>query len=164
MILTQKTLNLLRFCSFSGRADVENQDDIFIVPSKLFLSGRMSALPRIHGHKEEMLQSLWLYKNAEGQLARASANLRSARSEYDRIKRIRQSDPGAASESMLVQRLEAVDTARADIAALTASVQAAQNRLDDTNLTAPFDGYISKRYVENFRKCGLRSLFSVLIF
>jgi membrane fusion protein, multidrug efflux system len=93
-------------------------------------------------------------RNAEGQLARSSANLRSARSEYDRIKRIRQSDPGAASESMLVQRLEAVDTAKADIAALNASVQAAQNRLDDTNLTAPFDGYISKRYVENFQEVG----------
>lgn len=91
-------------------------------------------------------------RNAEGQLARARASLSSARSEYDRIQRIRQSDPGAASESMLVQRLEAVDTARADIAALTASVQAAQNRLDDTRLTAPFDGYISRRYVENFQK------------
>ncbi len=90
--------------------------------------------------------------NAEGRLARANASLSSAQSEYDRIKRIRQADPGAASESMLVRRLEAVATASADIAALTASVQAAQNRLDDTRLTAPFDGYISKRHVENFQE------------
>lgn len=91
-------------------------------------------------------------RNAEGQLAKAYAALRSAKSEYDRIKRIRDADPGAASESMLVKRQEAVDTILADIASLTASVEAARNSLDDTYLRASFDGFISKRYAENFQE------------
>lgn len=91
-------------------------------------------------------------RNAEGQLARAHASLVSAKSEYDRIMRIRNSDPGAASESMLVKRKEAVDTITADIASLTALVESAKNNLNDTNLKAPFDGIVSRRYVDNFQE------------
>ncbi|SHO50373.1 efflux RND transporter periplasmic adaptor subunit [Desulfopila aestuarii] len=91
-------------------------------------------------------------RNAEGQLAKAQAALRSAESEYDRILRIRKSDPGAASESMLVKRKEAVDTITADIHSLSASVESAKNSLSDTYLKASFDGIVSKRYVDNFQE------------
>ena len=91
-------------------------------------------------------------QNIRGQLAKAQATLRSAESEYDRIVRIRKSDPGAASEAMLVKRKEAMDEATADIISLTSQVESAQNSLNDTSLTAPFDGVISKRYVDNFQE------------
>lgn len=91
-------------------------------------------------------------QNTIGQLAKAEAALRRAESEYDRIVRIRKSDPGAASEAMLVKRKEAVDEANAEIISLTARVESARNSLDDTSLTAPFDGVISKRYVDNFQE------------
>ncbi len=91
-------------------------------------------------------------REAEGQLAKGVAALRSAKSEYDRIKRIRNADPGAASESMLVRRQESVDTTTADLASLTASVEAAKNHLDDTYLRASFDGIVSRRFVDNFQE------------
>lgn len=91
-------------------------------------------------------------KNALGRMARAKAALSSARSEYERIKRIRETDAGAASESMLVRRREAVEQARADIESLEATVKAARDSLADTSLRAPFDGVVSRRYVENFQE------------
>ncbi len=91
-------------------------------------------------------------KNARGRMARAQAALSSAQSEFERIQRIRKTDPGAASESMLVRRREAVDKALADIASLEATVKAARDSLADTYLRAPFDGVVSKRYVENFQE------------
>ena len=90
--------------------------------------------------------------NARGQMAKAQAALSSARSEFDRIERIRKADPGAASESMLVKRREAMDKAQADIASLEATVKAARDNLADPSLRAPFDGVVSKRYVENFQE------------
>lgn len=91
-------------------------------------------------------------KNAGGQMARAKAAFSRARSEYERIKRIRDTDPGAASESMLVRRREGMAQARADIDSLEATVKAARDSLADTYLRAPFDGVVSKRYVENFQE------------
>lgn len=91
-------------------------------------------------------------RETEGQLAKGVAALSSAQSEYDRIKRIRNADPGAASESMLIRRQESVDTTTAEIASLTASREAAKNRLEDTYLKASFDGIVSRRYVDNFQE------------
>jgi RND family efflux transporter MFP subunit len=91
-------------------------------------------------------------KNARGRMARAQAALSSARSEFERIQSIRKTDPGATSESMLVRRREAVDKALADIASLEATVKAARDSLADTYLRAPFNGVVSKRYVENYQE------------
>ena len=50
-------------------------------------------------------------RNAQGQFGNVRAALESARSEYERILRIRKQDPGATSESMVVKRREAMDRA-----------------------------------------------------
>jgi RND family efflux transporter MFP subunit len=95
-------------------------------------------------------------RNAQGRLAKAKAVLSGAQSEYDRILRIKKQDSGAASESMVVRRREAVDRARADIKSAQAAVDAAKDMLGYTVLKAPFDGTISKRYVDNFQEIGAK--------
>jgi RND family efflux transporter MFP subunit len=90
--------------------------------------------------------------NAQGQLAKAKAALESAQSEYNRILRIQKQDPGAASESMVVKRREAVDQAKAEIKSTQAAVDAAQDKLGYTTLRAPFTGVVSRRYVDNFQE------------
>ncbi len=47
-------------------------------------------------------------------------------------------------------RLEEIEAAEARISRLSTNLKAAQNALDDTQLKAPFDGYVSRRHVENF--------------
>ncbi len=91
-------------------------------------------------------------RNAQGQLAKVKAALQSAQSEYDRILRIQKQDPGAASESMVVKRREAVDRAKAEIKSAQAAVDTAKDKLGYTTLRAPFAGVISKRYVDNFQE------------
>ena len=91
-------------------------------------------------------------RNAQGQLARVKAALAAAQSEYDRILRIQKQDPGAASESMVVKRREAVDQAKAELDSAQAAVDAAQDKLGYTTLRAPFAGVVSKRYADNFQE------------
>jgi multidrug efflux system membrane fusion protein len=91
-------------------------------------------------------------RSAQGQLARVKAALESAQSEYDRILRIQKQDPGAASESMVVKRREAVDQAKAEIDSAQAAVDTARDKLGYTTLRAPFGGVVSKRYVDNFQE------------
>jgi multidrug efflux system membrane fusion protein len=91
-------------------------------------------------------------RNARGQLEKAKAALESARSEYDRILRIQKQDPGAASESMVVLRREALDRSKAEIDSAQAAVDFARDQLGYTTLRAPFGGVISKRYVDNYQE------------
>lgn len=48
-------------------------------------------------------------------------------------------------------RPEDLDAKRSEIKALEAAVASAKNQLDYTTLTAPFDGKVAARYVENFQ-------------
>ncbi|MGD9031506.1 MAG: efflux RND transporter periplasmic adaptor subunit [Desulfobacteraceae bacterium] len=91
-------------------------------------------------------------RNAEGQLARAKAALERANSEYNRILRIRKKDPGAASQSMVDRRREAVEKSKAEINALQATLDAAKLQLSYTYLRAPFSGVIATRHVENYQE------------
>ncbi|MFH2065177.1 MAG: efflux RND transporter periplasmic adaptor subunit [Pseudomonadota bacterium] len=91
-------------------------------------------------------------RNAGGQLEKAKAALESAQSEYDRILRIQKQDPGAASESMLVLRRQALDQSKAEIDSAQAAVDTARDQLGYTTLRAPFGGVISKRYVDNYQE------------
>jgi RND family efflux transporter MFP subunit len=91
-------------------------------------------------------------KNAKGQLAKANAALSRAQKEYDRIVRIREQDPGAASESMVDRRRADLDKAKADIKSIQATVDAAKDKLNYTYLRAPFSGVIATRYVDNFQE------------
>ncbi len=91
-------------------------------------------------------------RSAQGQLEKAKAVLESARSEYDRILRIQKQDPGAASESMVVLRRQALDQSKAEIDSAQAAVDTARDQLGYTTLKAPFGGVISKRYVDNYQE------------
>jgi RND family efflux transporter MFP subunit len=89
-------------------------------------------------------------RTAQGRLSRAKAAEQRARSDYRRIVKIRDEDPGAASESLLEQKREALDGALANMRSLKAKVSKARDQLNYTKLKAPFDGRIVATYVENF--------------
>lgn len=91
-------------------------------------------------------------RSAEGKLTEARAALKLAQSEYERVKRIREKDPGAVSEAMVDKRREALNRAQGQIESLKALVDDAKNRLSYTYLRAPFGGVIAKRYVDNFQE------------
>ena len=91
-------------------------------------------------------------RNAQGQLEKAKAAQESAQSEYHRILRIQKQDPGAASESMVVLRREALDSSMAEIDSAQAAVDTARDQLGYTTLRAPFGGVVSKRYVDNYQE------------
>jgi len=91
-------------------------------------------------------------RNAEAHLAKARASLEGSRSEYERILRIQRQDPGAASESMVVKRREALEKSSAEMASARSDVDAARDKLDYTTLRAPFAGIVSRRYADNFQE------------
>ena len=82
-------------------------------------------------------------RSAQGQYGNVRAALESAKSEYERILRIRKQDPGATSESMVVKRREAMDRATAELESVQAAVDAARDKLGYTSLHAPFSGIVS---------------------
>jgi len=88
--------------------------------------------------------------NATGQLAKATAALDLAKKEYERVLRIRKTDPGAISQATFDARLGELQSARSQVASLQAGVSAARDALDDTQLTAPFSGTVVKKFVENY--------------
>lgn len=47
-------------------------------------------------------------------------------------------------------RIEDIEAAEARIQRLAVDFEAAENALEDTRLKAPFDGYVSRRFVENY--------------
>lgn len=125
------------------------------------VQGRLSQLPVDEGQMVKVGQLIAQldqkdFKNnlrvAQGQLAKAKAALESAQSEYDRILRIQKKDPGAASESMVVRRREALDQSRAQIESAQAAVDTARDELGYATLRAPFGGVVSKRYVDNYQE------------
>ncbi len=89
-------------------------------------------------------------RNAEGNLQRARANLTRAQSDYERNLNIQRRNQGLITPAEIDQSREARDVAKADVAALEASVDAAKDALSYTYLRAPFDGTIVATYVQNF--------------
>lgn len=89
-------------------------------------------------------------RNAEGNLQRAVATQRRAKDDYDRVFGLQKKNPGAISEAAVDHAREAVEVAKADIAAFEASVDAAKDSLSYTSLRAPFAGTIVATYFENF--------------
>jgi len=90
-------------------------------------------------------------QNAEAQLERAKASLVQAQADYQRVLNIRKQDPGATSQAEVDKKREARDRARANIKAFEASVTAAKDRLSYTELTAPFTGTVTAKFVDNFQ-------------
>jgi len=88
--------------------------------------------------------------NAEAQISKASAGLDLAESEYARVARVYDKDPGAVSKSMVDVRRAQLDTAKAQVISAKAALERAKDNLNYTFLKAPFDGIIVERFVEQF--------------
>jgi RND family efflux transporter MFP subunit len=117
-------------------------------------------------------------RRMEANLAKADAAVKLAQAEYDRIVRIKQADPGAVSQGMLDRATERKERAEAELRAakeelgigkvgarpediqaqeaqiksLAAARDYAKLKLSYTYLRAPFNGVISRRYVDNFQE------------
>ncbi|MCK5286665.1 MAG: efflux RND transporter periplasmic adaptor subunit, partial [Thermodesulfovibrionia bacterium] len=89
-------------------------------------------------------------RNAQGQLDRARAALKLAQSDYDRVVRIRDKDPGAISQAMIDAKLGERDSAKAQVTSLEAQVATTKDALSYTYLKAPFKGTVVETFVENF--------------
>ncbi len=89
-------------------------------------------------------------RNAQGRLDRVKAVLTRAVSDFRRINNIIREDPGAASETLLDQKREALDAAKAEVRSLKATLDTAKDQLSYTYLRDPFDGTVVATYVENF--------------
>jgi len=90
-------------------------------------------------------------RSARGELNESIAIMKRAEADYKRVKNIFETDPGAISQISVDNALQARDSARAKVDALTASVATKKDRLKYTYLKAPFDGVVVNKYVENFQ-------------
>ena len=89
--------------------------------------------------------------SVRGELKRAEAELVLAKVEYERGIEVQRRGTGLISDSEVDKRRAARDRTAATVASLTASVASAQDRLDDTDLVAPFNGTVVATFVENFQ-------------
>ena len=148
-------LNALQERSFPGRARAAQEVDL-----SFRITGPLIARPVSVGDevKEGELVARMdprdfkvRLREAEGNLQRARANEQRAQTDYDRNLSIQKKDPGAISQAAIDRSQEALALAKADIAALEATVDGASDDLSDTSLLAPFDGTIVRTFVENFQ-------------
>jgi multidrug efflux system membrane fusion protein len=91
-------------------------------------------------------------RNVQGLLKEAEAALSLAKQEYQRIQNTKRRDAGAVSAVDIDRKREELNAAKGRIRALKAEVADAQNKLDHTQLTAPFTGWVAKRMVDNFQE------------
>ncbi len=89
-------------------------------------------------------------QNAQGNLDEAKAALKASQADLNRVLNIRKQDPGAISKTAIDRAVEERDSDQATIKALEAAVDDAQNRLERTTLTAPFDSTVVAKYVSIF--------------
>jgi RND family efflux transporter MFP subunit len=89
-------------------------------------------------------------RTAQGQLANAIAVRKRAKADLDRLLRIQKKDPGAVSQTLIDKASQNKDSAQAEIQSLTATVDQTKDQLSYTSLKAPFDGIITKTYMEAF--------------
>ena len=89
-------------------------------------------------------------RNVQGQLESEKAVLKRAEADYERVVRIKKQDPGAVSQSLIDRNRQLVDSTRANIRSLQASVASARDKLSYTYLKAPFNGIVTSTYVENY--------------
>ncbi|WP_206185913.1 efflux RND transporter periplasmic adaptor subunit [Sphingosinicella sp. BN140058] len=91
-------------------------------------------------------QSQAALAQSQAQLARAQATLANARTELARSRTLAASQ--AASTEEVEQRLAALRTAEADVAAARAAIRAQQLGVGFTRVTAPISGLVSERRVD----------------
>lgn len=87
---------------------------------------------------------------ADGQLRAAQARARKAAADYRRIQNVFEEDPGATSETAVDLARSARDSTAASVNSLNSAAKSALNKVNYTNLMAPFSGVVVETYVENF--------------
>jgi len=80
--------------------------------------------------------------------ASLEAQLVNAQLRYTRYQNLYATD--ATAKASLDTAQAAHDQLEAQVAAVAAQLRDARNRLADTSLTAPFDGYVDQKFVENY--------------
>ena len=88
--------------------------------------------------------------NAQAQLRKATASLDLAESEYARVARVFEKDPGAVSKSMVDVRKAELYTAKAQIVSAKAEVESAMDNLSYTYMKSPYKGVVVEKFVEQF--------------
>jgi RND family efflux transporter MFP subunit len=88
--------------------------------------------------------------NSKAQLDKATSGLELAKSEYSRVARVFEKDPGAVSKSMVDVRKAELDSAAAQVASAEAAVERSMDNLRYTYLKAPYDGVVVEKFVEQF--------------
>jgi RND family efflux transporter MFP subunit len=88
--------------------------------------------------------------NARAQLSRVQAAVNLAKTEFDRVDKIRQKDPGAVSQSMVDSRRGEYDSAVAQLSSARAEVTRVKDSLAYASLSAPFAGSVAELFVENY--------------
>lgn len=88
-------------------------------------------------------------QKAKGKVESTQAQLDFASRDYDRMKKIYETDPGAISASLLDRKKENSNQLKADLTVAQSDLDKALDDLSYTNLKAPFDGIIAAIYVEN---------------
>lgn len=81
----------------------------------------------------------------------SEANLKNAKIEYERVKKIQSTSDGVVSQSLVDQRLAAYDSAKASYASSKAELNASLDKLSYATLKSPFKGVLVHRYVENYQ-------------
>ena len=94
-------------------------------------------------------------KAAEADVGRAEVELRDAQSDLERLQRIAGQDRGAISQRSLDQAEARYGSARNNVSYNTSRLNLVKRDLERTVLRAPFDGVISKRYVDPFQQVAL---------
>lgn len=89
---------------------------------------------------------------ARAKLARAHAQLAEKEAEYNRYRKVNEESPGAVSQSSVDQTKAAFMSARENVRVATSELNLAQRDMQKTDLAAPFDGVIARRYVEPFQE------------
>ncbi len=88
--------------------------------------------------------------NAKAELSKAASGLELADSEYARVARVFDKDPGAVSKSMVDSRKAELAVAGAQVESARAAVDKASDNVKYTYLKAPFDGVVVEKFVEQF--------------
>lgn len=86
---------------------------------------------------------------AKGQVDSIQAQLDFAERDYERMKKIREKDPGAISESLLDRKNESKNRLLAELTIAQGDLAQASDNLSYTELKAPFNGIVAAIYVEN---------------
>jgi len=142
--------------SFPGRARANQEVDL-----SLRVSGPLIELPNdIVGRAYKQGETIARIdprdyevqlQDVEGKLERSRSAVKRAQGEYEREQNIYKQDAGATSKTAVDRKRDQRDQAAGEVKSLEASVQAAKDNLDYTNLKAPFDGVVTAKYVDNFQ-------------